>query len=132
MREYEISKAAKHCVKDYFEQDKKVMIDESVMRIKGFIFYIYDLIFFGNKIIISKDTLEKIRKSKNRITYKVYSDNCTYLLANMEKDEYQNYDVVDISNLNRQIIATYDSLNKENHKTKQTIKNTNITLIRFR
>ena len=96
MREHEINKVTKECVKNYFQGDKKVMIDESLMRIKGFILYIYDLIFFGNKIIISSKTLKKIKKSKSRITYKVYSDNCTYLLKNMEKDEYQNYIIVDL------------------------------------
>lgn len=97
MVEHEINKVAKDCTKNYFKEDKKVMLDESLMRIKGFIFYIYDLIFFGNKLIISKDTLKKLEISKNRITYKVYADNCTYILKNMEKDEYQNYTIVDLN-----------------------------------
>lgn len=96
MREHEINKATKDCIKNYFKADKRVMIDESLMRIKGFIFYIYDLIFFGNKIIISEKTLKIIEKSKSRITYKVYADNCSYLLKNMEKDEYNNYTIVDL------------------------------------
>lgn len=96
MRKDEIDMAIKSCKNHYFKEDKKVMIDESVMRIKGGIFYIYDLIFFGNKIIISEDTLEKIKRSKNRITYKVFSDNCSYLLENVERNEYGDYEIVDI------------------------------------
>lgn len=107
MREHEINKAIKECIKNYFKEDKTVMIDESLMRIKGFIFYIYDLIFFGNKIIISEKTLEKIEKSKSRITYKVYSDNCSYLLKNMEKDEYNNYTIVDLDQYGK---STYEGI----------------------
>lgn len=107
MREHEINKATKECIKNYFKTDKTVMLDESLMRIKGFIFYIYDLIFFGNKIIISEKTLEKIEKSKSRITYKVYSDNCSYLLKNMEKDEYNNYTIVDLDQYGK---STYEGI----------------------
>lgn len=96
MREHEIKMVAKECIKNYFKEDRIVMLDESVMRIKGGIFYIYDLIFFGNKIVISTDTLKKIKKSKNRITNKTLSDNCSYLLENIKRDKYANYDIVDI------------------------------------
>ena len=45
MKKHEIDHAIKNCKKNCFEEDRKVMLDESVMRIKGVIFYIYDLIF---------------------------------------------------------------------------------------
>lgn len=96
MRQHEINNVVKECVNNYFNEDQKVMIDESLMRIKGFIFYIYDLIFFGNKIILSGETFKKIKKSTNRI-YKIYADNCSYLLKNMESDEYNNYTIVNLS-----------------------------------
>lgn len=96
MKKHEIDNAIKQCKKNCFEEDKKVMLDESVMRAKGGIFYIYDLIFFGNKIIISTETMKKIKRSKNRVTYKIYSNNCTYLLKSIEKDSHENYEFVDI------------------------------------
>ena len=43
-------KIIQQCVENYFLEDKIVMLDESLMRIKGIMFYIYDLIYFGNKI----------------------------------------------------------------------------------
>lgn len=94
MKKHEIDNAIKHSRKNCFEEDKRVMLDESVMRAKGGIFYIYDLIFFGNKIIISTETMKKIKRSK--ITYKIYSNNCTYLLESIEKDSHGNYEFVDI------------------------------------
>lgn len=96
MREHEIKMVAKECIKNYFKEDRIVMLDESVMRIKGGIFYIYDLIFFGNKIVISTDTLKRIKKSKSRITNKTLSENCSYLLENIKRDKHGNYNVVDI------------------------------------
>lgn len=97
MKKHEIDDAIKHCKKNCFEEDRKVMLDESIMRMRGGIFYIYDLIFFGNKIIISTETMQKIKRSKNRVTYRIYSNNCVYLLENIEKDSYGNYELIDIS-----------------------------------
>lgn len=96
MKKHEIDNAIKHCKKNCFEEDKKVMLDESIMRAKGGIFYIYDLIFFGNKIIISTETMKKIKGSKSRVTYKIYSNNCKYLLESIEKDSHGNYEFVNI------------------------------------
>lgn len=95
--ENEKEREIKRCLKTCYKEDKRIMFDESMFRIKGITLYIYDLIYFGNKIIISSTTLEKVRRDRNRITYKVYADNCTYLLKSMEQDTYEDYTVVDIS-----------------------------------
>ncbi len=97
MKKHEIDHAIKNCKKNCFEEDRKVMLDESVMRIKGVIFYIYDLIFFGNKLIISRETMRKIRRFKNGVIPKIYSNNCSYILENIERDSHKNYEFVDIS-----------------------------------
>lgn len=96
MKKHECNVIVKNSKKYCFEEDKKVMLDESIMRMKGGIFYIYDLIFFGNKIVISTETMKKIKRFKNRVTYKIYSNNCKYLLENIEKDSHGNYEFVDI------------------------------------
>ena len=88
MKKHECNVIVKNSKKYCFEEDKKVMLDESIMRMKSGISYIYDLIFFGNKIVISKKTMSKIERGKNRITYKIYSNNCTYLLENIKRDSH--------------------------------------------
>lgn len=100
MREYEMEIAVKECIQRCFKEDTKVMIDESIMRIEGIMFYIYDLIYFGNKIIISKQTLDKIKSYSKRKYKRIMSANAKYLLENIERDEYGNYEIVDISKEN--------------------------------
>lgn len=95
-------KLIQRCVEDYFLEDKIVMLDESLMRIKGVIFYIYDLIYFGNKIVISKDTLNKIKKYSKRITSKLFSNNASYLLESIKKDKEGNYKIIDLSQYGKQ------------------------------
>ena len=90
MREHEIEIAAKACIEGCFEADTKVMIDESIMRIESIMFYIYDLIYFGNKIIISKQTLDKIKLYSKMKHRRIMSANAKYLLQNIKKDEYGN------------------------------------------
>lgn len=97
MTEYEMRKAAKECIQKCFEKDTEVMIDESIMRIKSVMFYVYDLIYFGNKILISKQTLDKIKSYSERNENRTMTTNAKYLLENMERDEYENYKIVDVS-----------------------------------
>lgn len=116
MRKHEIDNAIRCCKKNCFEEDRRVMLDESIMRIKGGIFYIYDLIFFGNKILISKGTMKKIKKSRNRVTYKIYSDNCKYILESIERDEYQDYELVDMSSYRGSEVSNLISYLRENEE----------------
>lgn len=110
----ENQKAAKQCVRDYFLEDKIVMIDESIMRIRGIMFYIYDLIYFGNKIIISKETLTRLKKKKRGTTFRMLSKNISYLLESIENDEYGNYQIVDIENYGTTHIQRITNYLKEN------------------
>lgn len=116
LREHELKTAAKECLENYFEEDRKIMIDESIMRIKSIMFYIYDLIYFGNKIIISKQTLEKIKDYSKRKYKRIMSDNSQYLLENMKRDKYGNYEIVDISkedgNTSAKKLGSYLAKNK--------------------
>lgn len=115
MTEYETRKAAKECIQKCFEKDTEVMIDESIMRIRSVMFYVYDLIYFGNKIIISKHTLNKIKSYRNQEG--TMSTNAKYLLENMERDEYENYQIVDISkekgHTSAKKLANYLAKNKQ-------------------
>ena len=102
------------CVEEYFLEDKIVMLDESLMRIKGVMFYIYDLIYFGNKIVISKDTLNKIKKYSRRITSKLLSNNSSYLLESIKKDEKGNYKIIDLSKYGKKSSERLINYLKEN------------------
>ena len=93
MRHDEIEKAVNICIRNYFEEDLEVLLDESILRIKGGIFYIYDLIFFGNKIVLFEETLEIIKDARS-IFSNNFTKNCEYLLENIEKDTYGNYIVI--------------------------------------
>ena len=98
-KENEKQREVKRCLKSCYREDKKIMLDESMLRIKEITLYIYDLIYFGNRIIISSTTLAKAKAKvgRGRITYKIYSDNCVYLLRSLEADTYEDYIVVDIN-----------------------------------
>lgn len=100
VKEQEIRKAAKECIRTCFEEDTEVMLDESIFRIKSIMFYIYDLVYFGNKIIISKQTFEKMKLYKRMKHKRILSTNAEYLLEVIEKDTYGNYRIVDLSKEN--------------------------------
>ena len=113
MRKCEIEMAAKECVEKCFDEDKMVMIDISIMRIKGIMFYIYDLIYFGNKIIISEDTLKKVKTNRFKMTNRILSSNCSYLLNSIEKDKHKNYQIVDLGNYGSTSIDRIENYLKE-------------------
>lgn len=98
MQESEREKEVKRCLKLCYREDKQIMIDESMMRIHGIIQYIYDLIFFGNKIVLNDEDLAKIKRSRSRITYKLYAENCSKLIKAMQEDTHNNYWTVIVRN----------------------------------
>jgi len=110
----ENEKEVKRCLKTCYKEDKKIMLDESMFRIKGIMLYVYDLIYFGNKIVLALSTLEKVKRDKNRITYKTYSDNCLYLVKSKESDAYENYVIVDIGEYGKSIVERIERFLKEN------------------
>ncbi len=105
VEEKERRKIVKECLKEYYDEDKKILIDASILQATNSIYVIYNLIFFGNKIYYSKETLAEIRKiSKKEESSskreKIITDNAIYFLDAVERDnqdEYKNYNEIDMS-----------------------------------
>lgn len=126
MKHDEIRKAVNECIKNYFKEDLEVLLDESVLRLKGGIFYIYDLIFFGNKIILFEETLETIRKSANAMFSSNLSKNCKYLLENMENDKFGNYYIISDNEYGSNKIQKISNFLKENKKVVYLLESTRL------
>ena len=116
MRQYEIEMAVEECIKNYFKEDVEVLLDESILRLKGGIFYIYDLIFFGNKIIILEETLKIIIKNARSMFSNNFTKNCKYLLENMERDKHGNYKIISGNQYGDNKIQRVKNYLKENER----------------
>lgn len=85
----------KDCLREYFEEDKKVLIDISVIQITCVSYFLYNLIFFGNKIIIFEETLKEIAKiSRQKGESKeeeIKIRNAGYVLDAIQKDKEKGY-----------------------------------------
>lgn len=122
----ENQKAAKQCIRDYFSEDKIVMIDESLMRVRGIMFYIKDLIFFGNKIIISEETMNRLEKKRKTTTFRMLSRNISSLFENIEEDEYGNYQIVNIDDNGEKYSQKIANYLKKNSNTIYLLENTKV------
>ena len=107
-------KIIRQSVENYFLEDRIVMLDESLMRIKGVMFFIYDLIYFGNKIVVSEEMIKKLELYRNRIAFQVLSNNSSYLLESIKKDRRDNYIIVDISEYGKKSSQRIINYLKEN------------------
>lgn len=102
MNEKEMRTLVRDCLNSYYHEDKKILIDASITRIIYGPYLLYNLIFFGNKVIFSNQTYEAILKeSKKEITDKkseIAVKNAGYLIDAIDKDERGNYQIVEIDN----------------------------------
>ena len=122
----ENQKAAKQCVRDYFLEDKIVMLDESIMRIRGIMFYIKDLIFFGNKIVISEETMSRLEKKRKTTTFRMLSRNISSLFKHIEGDEYGNYRIVSFEDNRVKYSQKVANYLKKNNNTVYLLENTKV------
>ncbi len=101
MSEKERKTLVKECLREYYEEDKYVLLDISTMQIACIIYLVYNLIFFGNKIVVSKGTflqLQTMSKEKPISTrQEIRIKNANYILKDMQKDTRGNYQVVDMT-----------------------------------
>lgn len=51
----------KRCLKDYYEEDKKILIDPSVCKIFCAQYLLGDLIYFGNEILVYREMIETLK-----------------------------------------------------------------------
>lgn len=93
-------KLVRTCLAEYYEEDKRILLDISVTQIACITFLVYNLIFFGNKVIISKETFNKmIELSKYKAKTKseeIRRNNCIYLLDHIRRDTNNNYSIVNL------------------------------------
>lgn len=104
MNEKEMRTLVRDCLNQYHKEDKKILIDISVIQIMSIPYILYNLIFFGNKIYLSKETFESLHKVKNKkITTKreeIVEKNASYILEAIQRDEqtdYHNYTIIDMN-----------------------------------
>lgn len=95
MIEKERKNWVKDCLKEYFEEDKNVLIDISVLQITCVPYFLYNLIYFGNKIVIFRHTLNEIAKISKQVGKNKEEDiqirNAGYILEAIQKDEEKGY-----------------------------------------
>lgn len=100
MNEKQMRALARDCVKEYYEEDKKILIDISVLKIACITFLLYNQVFFGNKVLLTRETWNAIlRESKKQIRDKrseIIINNANYLIQAIEKDERENYQIIEL------------------------------------
>lgn len=88
----------KECLREYYSEDKIIVIDSSTIQIAAINFIIYNLIFFGNKIVLFKDSFDQIVEiSKEKPICKkeeIKINNAKYLLEAIKTDERGNYKII--------------------------------------
>ena len=103
MNHIERNTLIRECNRQYYNKDKKVFIDESCMQITCIVYYIYNLFFFGNKIILSNRFIKNIKKF-SKLTPKnenetIRKRNSIYILQAIEKDQNlgkKNFEIVSL------------------------------------
>lgn len=95
MNERERKYWVKDCLREYYDEDKKILIDISVLQITCISYFLYNLIFFGNKILIFKENLNEIAKiSKQKASNKeedIRIRNAGYILDAIQREKESNH-----------------------------------------
>lgn len=98
MKEKQMKELVRNCVKEYYAEDKKILIDISTLQCTCITYFLYNQIFFGNKVLFFKETLEEMQRISKEEIVDVRSEilirNAGYLLGAMEKDERGNYRII--------------------------------------
>lgn len=99
MREKEKRSLVRDCLNAYYKKDKEILIDVSVLQITCIPFLLYNQIFFGNKVIIFKETLDEMIRIKiqpfSNIEQEIRIRNAGNLLEAIERDNYNNYKIIE-------------------------------------
>jgi len=103
MNEKALKELTRNCLKEYHEEDKKILIDVSITKISCSIYLLYNLIFFGNKIYIFKETLKLLIKisAEGSISKasEIKTKNAKYILDSIQRDNetsYNNYKIIEM------------------------------------
>lgn len=98
MKENQIKQLVRDCVKEYYAEDKKILIDISILQCTCITYFLYNQIFFGNKVLLFEETLNKVKKISKENTIDTKSEirikNAGYLLQAIERDERANYQII--------------------------------------
>lgn len=99
-KEQQRKQFVRECLKEYYEEDRQILIDSSICKVFCTKFIIGDLIYFGNKILIPEEEFETIRNLANdSIDYNIMwkairKKNAQSILNKMEKDTHDNIKIV--------------------------------------
>lgn len=104
MNEKERKKFVKDCLREYHQEDMQILIHESVMQITCISYFLYNQIFFGNKILFFRETLEKIQEMSKEEAKTKYDGirirNSGYFLQALENDHNGNYKIIEQEKVN--------------------------------
>ena len=103
MNEKEMKSLVRDCLKQYYEEDKKILIHSSIVNITSSTYLLYNLVFFRNKIYLEDKTFrmlqsitkQEVTREKDRIRVK----NAEYILEAIKRDrdtDYHNYTVINM------------------------------------
>ena len=103
MKEEQMKLLVRDCIKEYYEENKKILIDSSVLKIACIIYLLYNNVFFGSEVLLTKETFNEILKeSKNNIYNKrseIRVNNAKFILQAIEKNNKEgrkNYQIIEI------------------------------------
>ena len=101
----------KECLREYYTEDKEILVDSSIVQTIASIYMIYNLIFFGNKVIILDGILKELEKiSRQNVISKrenIKVKNAEFILNSIKKDSRNNYKIIK---------SDYRMSKKENYK----------------
>ena len=101
MDERKLKDLVRQCEKEYYQEDKKILIDESITQITCSIYLLYNLIFFGNKVLLSEETYEKLKEISEDdcgcASKEISSRNAKFILQAIKNDgktTYNDYTII--------------------------------------
>lgn len=99
-REEQRRRFVRRVLKEYYDEDKTILIDSSICRVLCTKYIIGDLIYFGNKILIPSEELEIIKDFANcnqNVKWKIIRKrNAQIILGKIEKDTHKSIEIVDM------------------------------------
>ncbi len=99
LNEIERRTLIKQCLQMYYEEDKTILIDASMLQVTCSMYMVYNLIFFGNKIKIFKNEWHKIQIISKEERYTgadhILVQNAKFLIENRRRDKNGDYEIIE-------------------------------------
>ncbi len=99
LNEIERRTLIRQCLQMYYEEDKIILIDASMLQVTCSMYMVYNLIFFGNKVKIFKNEWNKIQRISKEQRYStadhIFIQNAKFLIEDVGRDKYGDYEIVE-------------------------------------